>query len=207
MVRTRDVITREKKKRLDAECRAYVVGRGKRTGYEHLTGYRATDGKRLGSVTSGRPDAVAFPSAMKAYAKDKRNRLVVHHNHPKGTSLSREDLFNLYRFPGTLEVHAHGHAKQWYRASSRRERLFERLILEADLSFGNCLIGEVAIGEIPACLENHVFNQGLAAAGVMWYEFVLDKEMQCLYNQIPEVTIHLLHSAVTQAVTAERSRR
>ncbi len=201
------MISREKKKQLDSECRTYVVGRGKRTGHEHLTGYRATDGKRLGAITSGRPDAVAFPSGMQKYARDKRGRLVVHHNHPRGTSLSREDLFNLYRFPGTLEVHAHGHAKQWYRAASRRERLFERLILEADLSFGSCLIEEVPIGQVPACLENHLFNCGLAAAGVMWYDFSLDRETQYLYNQIPKNTTEVLELAVIQAVSAERSRR
>jgi hypothetical protein len=201
------MISKEKKNRLDSECRTYVVGRGKRTGHEHLTGYQATDGKRLGSSTSQKPDAVAFPYDMLRLALNKRSKLVVHHNHPRGTSLSREDLFNLYRYPGTMEVHAHGHSKQWYLGSTKRERRFEQLIHVADQAFFSCLYNEITLGEIPTCLENHLFNLGLAHAGVLNYEFRLDRVMQNLYNQIKHQTTHLILKAIYQAIEAERSRR
>lgn len=194
------------KKKLDAECRSYVVGRGKRTKHEHLTGYRATDGKRMGYSTSGRTDAVALPRGMVAYALDKRGRLVIHHNHPRGTSLSREDLFNLSRLPGTLEVHAHGHEKQWYWASSRRERHFEALLLEADGAFDRCL-WDIGITTVPLELVNHLFNLTFAAAGAIQYEHRLDATLMSRYNQLPAWVFDCLCQAVVQAVKAERSRR
>lgn len=194
------------KKKLDSECRSFVVGKGKRTGHEHLIGYRATDGKRLGYSTSGRADAVAIPHSMAAYAKDKRGRLVIHHNHPRGTSLSREDLFNLSRLPGTLEVHAHGHEKQWYLAISRRERQFESLLLEADGAFDRCL-WQIGYAAVPQELTNHLFNLAFSETGAIRYEHRLDKELVSKYNWIPVMTRDVLSQAVVQAVKAERSRR
>ena len=200
------MISAAKKKKLDSECRAYVVGRGKLSGHEHLTGYRATDGKRLGTSTNGRVNAVSVTPQMSQLAKDKRAKVVVHHNHPGGTSLSREDLHNLGRLPGTLEVHAHGHARQWYCAESRRERRFQDFILAADDAFDRCLWGAGGTS-VPDELHNHLFNLGFSAAGAIRYEHKLDKRLAHMYNTLSSVTRRDLEQAVVEAVKAERSRR
>lgn len=200
------MISGRKKKQLDAHCRTYVVGRGKRTGHEHLAGYRATDGKHMGYSTSGRPDAVRFPTKMVEYATNKHARLVVHHNHPRGTSLSREDLHNLGRLPGTLEVHAHGHSKQWYLASSSRDRYFSDLILVADEAFDRCL-WDIGGSSVPEELHNHLFNLGFAQAGAIRYEHELDSALKHKYDDVSSESIDLLIQAVVGAVKAERSRR
>ncbi len=202
----RIVISAAKKKKLDAECRSYVVGKGKRSGHEHLTGYRATDGKRLGVSTSAAANAVGIPHLMAKYARDKRGRLVIHHNHPRGTSLSIEDLFNLGRLPGTLEVHAHGHAKQWYLASSRRERHFEDLLLCADEAFHRCLL-DVGLTTVPDFLHNHLFNLALCASGAIRYEHHLDEATKHSYTCLSSDVERFLRDSVVGAVNAERSRR
>lgn len=200
------MISTNKKKRLDGECRSYVVGRGKVTGHEHLAGYRATDGKRMGTSTSGQADAVGIPRKMAEYARDKRAKLVVHHNHPRGTSLSREDLHNLGRMPGTLEVHAHGHARQWYLATSSRERRFSDLILAAYAAFDRCLC-DVGPSSVPIELHNHVFNLGFAKAGAIRYEHKLDASLKHMYAKLSSVHVGQLLEAVVSAVKAERSRK
>lgn len=194
-----------KKKKLDAECRTYVVGRGKRTGHEHLTGYRAGDGKRLGTMTNGRVDAVGFPPTMRAAALDKRGRVVVHHNHPRGTSLSMMDLFNLHRLPGTLEVHAHGHTKQWYCATSRRERRYENLLIVAEEAFRDFVLNPGGT-QVPEELHNHLVNLALDECKVIVYKHRLDARLSALYSGLSSDVRAEFERGIVNAVNAERSR-
>lgn len=121
------------RRKLDAHCRTYVIGNGKQTGFEFLTGYCCYTGKMLGRTIDRRVDAVSVPRKFAVRLKDKRGRFVLHHNHPNGSSLSREDLLNLTRLPGTMLKYAHGHAKQFYAAENLKRRDLESLLLACDL--------------------------------------------------------------------------
>lgn len=96
------MISIERQKRLDSHCRTYVVGWGKKSGHEYIIGYCLESGKVLGRHTDKMCDAMGIPAKMARHLRDKRRRCVLHHNHPGGTRLSREDLRNLAQ----LSVHS-----------------------------------------------------------------------------------------------------
>lgn len=200
------MISLERRRRLDSHSRTYVVGNGKKTGYEYLTGYCGLRGKVLGRHTDKLTNAVGIPHKMVRYLQDKRQRCVLHHNHPGGASLSREDLFNLADLPGTVLKLAHGHAGQWYCAETLRERRLKDLLARADSAFLRCLMSSPGMPtRIPRFLRSHLFNVGLDKAKVIRYTFRLDEATEMAYNAISQADIDCLTNAVVNGVTAGRS--
>ena len=200
------LISVERQKRLHAHSRTYVVGYGKKTGHEYLTGYCLKSGKLLGRHTDSRPDAVSIPRKILRHLFDKKRRCVLHHNHPGGTSLSRADLFNLAKLPGTLVKYAHGHGGQWFAAETLRERRFEDMLNRADGAFLQCLLAVSGLQQrVPRGFRNHIFNLGLDKAKVIRYTFHLDNSDNLAYNAISQADIDELLRAVVTAVGLERS--
>jgi hypothetical protein len=200
------MITTRHKEWLDSLCRTYVVGFGKLTGHEHLMAYNAINGKILARCTSRKQNSVAMPKRISELASNKRGRVVIHHNHPRGSSLSREDLYNLAKFPGTWEVHAHGHQKQWYSARSYRERQYPDLVLAADEAFDRSLLA-IGYGKVPMELENHLFNQAIALERVIDYQYQLDAKSEQRYTALLSADLQEIRRSVSFAVQHERSRK
>jgi len=200
------LIAIDRQRKLDAHCRTYVIGNGKKTGYEYLTGYCCYTGKILGRTTDKSQNSVSIPTKFAKILREKRSRCVLHHNHPGGSSLSREDLLNISRLPGTMFKYAHGHARQWYRAENLRSKHLDDCLIECDITFLRCLISTHGMqARVPAMLRNHIFNLGLDRAKVVRYTYKLDAVTERLYDAVPGADVNALVEAV--CVGASNFRR
>jgi hypothetical protein len=197
------LISTDRRKRLDSHAKIYVVGNGKKTGHEYLTGYCSETGKVLGRHTDRSPNSVSIPRKFVHHLLDKKRRCVLHHNHPGGSSLSREDLFNVAFLPGTICKYAHGHQKQWYQAENLRVRNLEDVLLAADTSFLRVLKAP-GMGAVPSFLLNHIFNIGLDKAKVIKYTYLLSKDDEVMYNALDRTTVDALIRAVGNGVSSTK---
>lgn len=105
-----DVVKQER----GAAAQDHVLERGHATGNEHYAGI-GSDGEDAGRG-SGTRTGIQFSSEFKAAILDPANDIVVHHNHPGGSSLSGKDV-SMLGAPGLRAVWAHGHSGNSYRAS------------------------------------------------------------------------------------------
>ncbi|SHG79697.1 Phage Mu protein F like protein [Kaistia soli DSM 19436] len=101
---------------LDAAAKDYVVSKGRADGKEHLAGYDLDSGEPVETIDSDQSNFVGFTPALTKLLNSPAKRIVLHHNHPSSTSLSRGDIAMMLRFPGMDEVFAHGHDGSEYRA-------------------------------------------------------------------------------------------
>jgi hypothetical protein len=200
------LISLERRKRLDSHCRAYVVGNGKKAKHEYLIGYCLNSGKILGRHTDKSTNSVSIPKNLSRHLTDKKRRCSLHHNHPGGTSLSREDLYNLANLPGTLIKFAHGHQGQWYRAETLRERNLAQILVGGDKYFMRAMLENPALAaRVPKIFRHHIFNIGLDKAKVIHYTYQLDPANKLGYNQLLEDDVNLLVKSVVAGVSSERS--
>lgn len=196
------LIAVDRQRKLDAHCRTYVIGNGKRTGFEYLSGYCCHTGKMLGRTTDKSTNSVSIPKKFVTILRDKRSRCVLHHNHPGGSSLSREDLWNISKLPGTMLKYAHGHAKQWFRAENLRVKRLDDCLLECDVTFMRCLKSTPGLeARVHTLLRNHIFNLGLNEARVIRYTYQLDEATRRLYDSLRSDDVAALVGAVCAAAS------
>lgn len=94
--------------KLDKEARDYVIETGRRTGIEHLVAYDENTGREIERM-SGDKSSVSFSPRLVEAIRDKRNAIVLHHNHPRSSSLSWPDVHVLTSNAGARSIYAHGH--------------------------------------------------------------------------------------------------
>lgn len=200
------MISARRRKILESQSRAYVVGKGKLTGHEYLVGYCLHTGKLLGRHTSHRHNAVAIPQKMVDLLSDKRRRGVIHHNHPGGSSLSSGDLRNLALLPGTVWKFAHGHSGEWYRAETLRRRNFADLLQDGYESFAGARLQPGMLASVPNDLVNHILNLGYHRAKLIRYTFELSPTHKAQFNGILPLNIEVLINAVVIGVARKGAR-
>lgn len=104
--------------KLDGDAIAYVVGNGKRTGFEYLYVYDAKTGKVLAMHTDNLSGGVSMPGNIKQAALDRGREIVVHHNHPNSYPPSAADIDAIEKYPGILSAVISGHDGSIYRISA-----------------------------------------------------------------------------------------
>lgn len=94
----------------EVDARAYVLGNGRRTGFEYLYAFDADSGKVLTRHTDGRIDSVGMTSTLTAVAG-----IVIYHNHPNNSPPSATDLSIIGTYEGISFAAVNGHDDSWYR--------------------------------------------------------------------------------------------
>lgn len=92
----------------DAIMKAYVLDNGRREKREFLWSYDEVTGERLGQ-NSGAASTVGFTPEFAAAIADRSRNIIAHHNHPRSSSFSKQDIIELSRQPGLKGLWAHGH--------------------------------------------------------------------------------------------------
>lgn len=99
---------------IGAQAQRFVVANGKHTGNEHLVAIDKNG--NVATRLNGSKTSVELPSEFTRRIADPANSIVVHHNHPKDSTLSQQDIAML-GMPGLEAVWAHGHGGRVSRAS------------------------------------------------------------------------------------------
>ncbi|MDA4845960.1 PLxRFG domain-containing protein [Hoeflea poritis] len=130
---------------IGANARDVVLERGRADGMEHLI---AVD--EHGDVIAnlrGTKSTTGMTKLLMSAFQDPDESVVVHHNHPRSTSLSHSDL--IYTFlPGLHAVYAHGHDGVSYRATMTEDA---RRAVAAKLPINSSVenIHEVVVSTVP----------------------------------------------------------
>jgi hypothetical protein len=117
--------------------------------------------------------------ALQKSLNNRRENIVIHHNHPDDLSLSAQDILVLFKYPGLVQVLAHGHQGSYFSA--------EKVKINIDFLAGNVLLDALSIRlkklmrrfstEFQAGLFNgvqaHMINNALAKHGLINYNFGL----------------------------------
>ncbi|MFJ3056818.1 hypothetical protein [Herbaspirillum sp. NPDC087042] len=190
----------------DAHSRHYVLAAGRRSGFEHLVCYCGKNGKLVVRHTDRAVDCVGLPRLHLARAKTKRERLVIHHNHPSGLALSVADVRHLLERPGLLEIFAHGHDGSWYWATSRRIRDGVEMIQHGELAFIKGIRSLGARGVFfNEALGPHLFNVALERAGMIRYRYELSNAVEDRLKSVSKLHAIWLFDLVKK--TIEKARR
>jgi hypothetical protein len=182
----------------EGDARAYVLGRGQKTGHEHMAAIDLQTGRRLARGTSGDPGRVYIPDKLTKLANDPNRRIAYHHNHPDGFSLSAGDLRVMARRSGLYEVVAYGHDGSWFRARRRDARELETLLDVARVELRHQGQWAARRGLSLRGLEAHLTNLALHQVGLIEYEFALSLARERFYQQE--------QAALSQIVTALAAR-
>ncbi len=170
---------------LDEAAKAYVLLRGLADGKEHLAGYDLDTAEPIEAVDSLRRDFVGFPPDLIRLIEDPGKRIVLHHNHPSGTSLSRKDLQMLVAYRGMHEVFAHGHDGSEYRAAAKGKAdfdLYNRIAVKVfDQMRGEGRAGRLDIGDAQQVF-GHVVNSIFASLGYIDYTARLEGKSFAAYS-------------------------
>ncbi|GHT94088.1 hypothetical protein FACS1894116_07540 [Betaproteobacteria bacterium] len=169
---------------LDGSARAFVVGKGRTTGHEHLAVYDEATGEELGRFTNELPGRVAIPQEVKDVWNDKERSLVLLHNHPDSVSLSPGDLSHLSHV-GVARVVAFGHDhKSTFSATRGKNIEWLAQGMEAAKEATGLQLDLLARRRINMDgLEAHLLNLGLERAGIIRYQAKLDTKRNKVYLQ------------------------
>lgn len=161
-----------------------VLEAGRRTGNEFITVANRRRGTILPIETSGANDAVALTPQMRAFLTDRGGE--VHHNHPRSSSLSGQDLVQSARFGA--KVVAYGHDGSVYaakaRTNTRRDAVRSRIMMRAweaamiavsreAVALRRARWTDRSYREIAEDDLHHVANLALAKAKLISYRFRL----------------------------------
>ena len=97
---------RERVEELKEQAKQDVLRHGQRTGNEKLVAIDEATGEIYDQVL-GSANRVVFSEKMIRGVNDPSKRILIHHNHPGGASLSGADINIAYK-PGTTGIWAHG---------------------------------------------------------------------------------------------------
>lgn len=157
---------------LDEEARRYVLNNGTKTGNEHLTGYDLRTGRTI-TPKEGGFDYVEFSPELNRLAADPENELVLHHNHPRSSSLSFQDLKVVSANPGIKSIWAHGHNESSFYAERGTRTLKKSTVDAISRKIVTQLQGLINIGALSVedaqLMSNHLAWLALDRVGEIKY--------------------------------------
>lgn len=169
----------------DAKDRTYVLDRGRATGNEHLVAYNEATGETIATEEGGK-SSVAFTPALVEALADKSNAIVLHHNHPRSSSLSLPDVLVLKR-PGAAGIWAHGHNDSSFFASRGAKKFSEAAYRSIAKRVRTALQGlitkRVITIEDAQLLDNHLIWLAVEAKGQLSYEYELSGDSLKAFNR------------------------
>ncbi|GHT80966.1 hypothetical protein AGMMS49960_03630 [Betaproteobacteria bacterium] len=189
--------------KLAGDARAYVVGEGKRTGYEYLAIHDEATGKELGRFTSADSEQVAIPEEVKKVWDNKDAALVLQHNHPGSVSLSSPDLAHLSHV-GVSRVVAYGHDGSSFAATRGADiGRMEQVIEAAKNARAQQLALLMQRGLTLTGFDAHLLNMALDRAGIIRYESKLDAKRNKVYIK-DKAAIDAAVDEITHAINRAR---
>lgn len=189
----------------DRRARHFVLSMGKRTGFEHLYCYCGNTGKDLVKHTDRAVDNVGLPKRHLVNSKRRGNRLVLHHNHPRGFSLSTVDIRHLIERPGLVEVFAHGHDGSWYWAESQRRKEGIIMLQHGEIALIKGLKALQRRGvHVEQALPSHFLNLALDRAKILVYKYYLSPSKLAELAKIPAKDTDELLQSIYTAIINER---
>ncbi|GHU13429.1 hypothetical protein AGMMS50225_23420 [Betaproteobacteria bacterium] len=191
--------------KLAGDARAYVVGEGKRTGYEYLAIHDEATGKELGRFTSELPGRVAIPDEVKKVWDNKDAALILLHNHPDSFSLSPDDLAHLSHV-GVSRVVAFGHDHKSTFSATRganSSQLSDFVVTAAGSEARRQIVRLAQRGLLLEDYHAHLMNMALDRAGIIRYEAKLDAKRKKVYLQ-EKAAIDAAVDEIVNAITRAR---
>jgi hypothetical protein len=185
--------------KLASTARDYVLKQGAKHGVEVILAF-----DKAGNIVSdgrGSGSNVGFSKQFSSMMTDREQELVIHHNHPRGTSLSAPDIA-MFAAYGIKSMWAYGANGQIYRANLNpgireaaiADHLF-RVLRDMDSLMGSIYdvlqkrvldksLHPVTAGDVHA----HLRNEALHKAGVIHYftnqTFAIDVELAAALNDV-----------------------
>lgn len=152
-------------------------------GREHLVGYDQRSGKSF-ALVSGEPDRVQLSAEMREAVSDPKSRVVLHHNHPAGQSLSRSDIGLLGLRPGLSRIYAHTPDGSVFTARRRDEIDMKRYdaidsVLASELGK---MVKRGGVSAEVARVYAHLLNRILAQLDILDYGATLRSGTEMLYT-------------------------
>ncbi|GHU25227.1 hypothetical protein FACS189488_11720 [Betaproteobacteria bacterium] len=190
---------------LDGSARAFVVGKGRTTGHEHLAVYDEATGEELGRFTNDLPGRVAIPQEVKDVWNDKERSLVLLHNHPDSVSLSPGDLSHLSHV-GVARVVAFGHDHKSTFSATRgtnSSQLSDFVVTAGDSEARRQIFRLAERGLWLDDYRAHLLNMALDRAGIIRYESKLDAKRNKVYIK-EKAAIDAAVDEIVNAITRAR---
>lgn len=160
------------KAQLDAQAKDYCLKQGRSTGNEHLVCYDEFTGEVIARQEGDR-SSVTFDGPLLAKLRDERNSIVLHHNHPRSSSLSLPDMLVVTRQPGAKGIWAHGHNGSSFYAERGRRKFSEAKVKAVTGAVRKALQLLINRGIIPledaTLLDNHLIWSHLHQLGQITY--------------------------------------
>lgn len=168
-----------------AEAKRVVLDGGKKTDSEWGYAYDGS-GRHLATWTESDKSSLGIEPKLLPELWAPGSAVSLHHNHPRSTSFSREDLTVFSQLPGLETLVAHGHDGSMYRvAVGDREGLSEAVELVA-VSATRRLRALAAARPIPAEEINeiapHIRALALHRLGTIKYEAKLGSKMRPIWG-------------------------
>ncbi|WP_148219714.1 hypothetical protein [Azospirillum sp. B510] len=194
---------------LDGIAKAYVLVEGRRTGHEHLYAYERNEQKVIFRHTDHLDDKVWIPEDFHPRLLNRSDFVVLHHNHPNGSSFSATDLRIFSHFAGIKLIFAHGHDDSSYQAEIRQRGNLDRALdavqgMASDWYRSNAH-PLVACHNDTAWLTTHIMCLILHAADIIDYRFDGNAECRPRYDFAGLLGTAFISASATQLRTTLRS--
>ena len=180
---------------LDSQSREAVLDKGRRDGREHLAGYNRKTGEPVAQIEGESSSSVSFTPELVQQLSDPEGEYILHHNHPRSSSLSGQDLLMLDQFPGLHTVFAHGHDGSLYAATNPRgltreiiHDVSQRVRGQLQRLVNQRIISPQAAGQVHA----HLINEALRRQGRMEYRFELQGGTANAYIEVQNMVEDIL---------------
>jgi hypothetical protein len=175
--RAAPTITPERAATLAARARAWVTGRGKATGFEHLVAYDLRTGRQIACEQGTDRDAVKIPDKVRAAASDPAAAVEIHHNHPDNLAPSPYDLSRFAEYPGLRRIHAYGHDGSTFSVTALRRGGIPSAALDAaSIELVKQLRTAGQRNLYYRGMEAHLQTLALQRAGLIDYSYRLDPD-------------------------------
>ena len=182
----------ERAKNIDREMRAYVLSEGRKTNTEHLTAYDYKTGEQIAKNTSNQKSFVAFTPELIGKLENPNSEMILHHNHPSGSSFSHQDLNMLDQYQGMKGMHAHGHDGSTYYAERGRWSLTKDKYDDAYKSTVSVLNKYIELNQddkknatlVALAMHSHVIMLQLEQRKIFKYMYELTPERQAMFEKI-----------------------
>jgi len=173
--------------KLDRDARNHVMAYGSLTGNEHLYVYDSLKRKRLVAHTDGVVNSVSIPRNVVALGSNKKNEIILHHNHPSSSSLSGADIELIGKFDGFKRIYAHGHNGSQYWAEKVDYSKIKAYYKSTDIIVERALDLYIQKGNRYNngmwTIATHARNKAIADEGLMTYGHKLSKDSKRLMKK------------------------
>lgn len=204
------LIDEVRRAKLAGDAEAFVLGNGRRNGREFFVAYDLRDGREVGRGGGVAEDMAFLPTDLVQVLSERAARVMLHHNHPNGFSLSLKDISVLFGHPGLHELIVHGHDGSSFGARRLLGGDVSPQLAAARSEHTRQLRLLMQRGVAATGLEAHLLNTALARAGLIAYRYVLDASRSAAYAAeaaLFEQAIVAVTDAVLRAAPPPRVRR